>query len=301
MSSPRRDRRDLSRPEHTGGRNAQAQRCGRFPHARFEVGDGRGCGRGPRRGCRCRGTAQAQTPPPPIAVEMLTQRAVFTDDVALQIRNKLDGHATNVSNSHHPSRTVVARITVQPGAQFPWHTHPGPVIVNIAQGELTYVMAHDCVDRPYATDCLRGSWPRHGPHGREPNGRGDGAVGDLLRSATDGTVDHPRRGSGRLHSLTACGRGPSLERAPTLGVSVDASPGPSAAVRVSAGRRRTPRDAGSTSGGGGRSARGHRSGSTAPPRSGHRRRPCAWTAASTRAMASSMAESSSARPSPTSP
>jgi quercetin dioxygenase-like cupin family protein len=95
------------------------------------------------------GTAQADTPPPPIAVEVLTQRAVFTDDVALQIRNKLDGHATQVSNSHDPSRTVVARITVQPGAQFPWHTHPGPVIVNIAQGELTYVMAHDCADRPY--------------------------------------------------------------------------------------------------------------------------------------------------------
>ena len=96
------------------------------------------------------GTAQAQTPPPPIAVEVLTQRAVFSDDVELQIRNKLDGHATGVSNAHDPSRTVVAKITVQPGAQFPWHTHPGPVIVNIAQGELTYVMAHDCVDRPYA-------------------------------------------------------------------------------------------------------------------------------------------------------
>jgi quercetin dioxygenase-like cupin family protein len=96
------------------------------------------------------GTSQAQTPPQPIAVEMLTQRAVFTDDVNLQIRNKLDGHATQVSNSSAPSRTVVAKITVQPGAQFPWHTHPGPVIVNIAQGELTYIMAHDCVDRPYS-------------------------------------------------------------------------------------------------------------------------------------------------------
>jgi quercetin dioxygenase-like cupin family protein len=96
------------------------------------------------------GTAQAQTPPPPIVLEMLTQRAVFTDDVELQIRNKLDGHATNVSNSHDPSRTVVAKVTVQPGAQFPWHTHPGPVIVNVAEGELTYIMAHDCVDRPYA-------------------------------------------------------------------------------------------------------------------------------------------------------
>ena len=69
----------------------------------------------------------------------------------LQIRNKLDGHGTHVSNSKQPSRTVVAKITVQPGAQFPWHTHPGPVIVNVAQGELTYVMAHDCVDRPYGT------------------------------------------------------------------------------------------------------------------------------------------------------
>ena len=95
------------------------------------------------------GTLQAQTAPPPIAVEALTQRAVFSDDVKLQIRNKMDGHATDVSNSHDPSRTVVAKITVQPGAQFPWHTHPGPVIVNIAQGELTYIMAHDCVDRPY--------------------------------------------------------------------------------------------------------------------------------------------------------
>ena len=92
------------------------------------------------------GTLQAQTAPPPIAVELLTQRAVFTDDVELQIRNKLDGHATGVSNSHDPSRTVVAKITVQPGAQFPWHTHPGPVIVNVAQGEL----AHDCIDRPYS-------------------------------------------------------------------------------------------------------------------------------------------------------
>ena len=47
------------------------------------------------------------------------------------------------------SRTVVARITVQPGAQFPWHTQPGAVIVNVAQGELVYVEASDCIERPY--------------------------------------------------------------------------------------------------------------------------------------------------------
>lgn len=91
----------------------------------------------------------AQDGPPPIAVELLTPRAEFTDNIQGQFRVKLDGHATNVLNMKDPSRTVVARITVQPGAQFPWHTHPGPVLVNVAQGELVYVSAKDCVPRPY--------------------------------------------------------------------------------------------------------------------------------------------------------
>jgi quercetin dioxygenase-like cupin family protein len=91
----------------------------------------------------------AQEPPAPITTEFLTERAVFTDDVSLKIKNKLDGKATQVSNVKDPSRTVVTRITVPPGAQFPWHTHPGPVIVNVAEGELVYVAADDCVERDY--------------------------------------------------------------------------------------------------------------------------------------------------------
>jgi len=93
---------------------------------------------------------RAQAPPPPILVELLTPRSVFTDDVQGQFRIKLAGeHRTTVVNMHDASRTVVARITVQPGAQFPWHTHSGPVVVNIAQGELVYVEASDCIGRPY--------------------------------------------------------------------------------------------------------------------------------------------------------
>jgi quercetin dioxygenase-like cupin family protein len=91
----------------------------------------------------------AQEPPLPIATEFLTGRAVFTDDVDLKIKNKLDGKATQVVNAKDPSRTVVARFTVQPGAQFPWHTHRGPVIVNVVEGELVYVSAEDCVEREY--------------------------------------------------------------------------------------------------------------------------------------------------------
>ena len=91
----------------------------------------------------------AQQPPPPIATEFLTDRAVFTDDAAVKLKVKLDGHGTNVVRAPDPSRTLVARFTVQPGAQFPWHSHPGPVIVNVTKGELVYVAAEDCVERSY--------------------------------------------------------------------------------------------------------------------------------------------------------
>ena len=86
---------------------------------------------------------------PPIASEPLTSRAVFTDEVDLKLKLKLDGKERTVVNASDPSRTFVARFTVQPGAQFPWHTHPGPVIVNVTEGELVYVAAEDCVARSY--------------------------------------------------------------------------------------------------------------------------------------------------------
>lgn len=94
--------------------------------------------------------SSAQTPPPPIAAEFLTDRAVFTDDVRLKVKLKLDGMKTRVVNVKDPDRTVVARYTVQPGAQFPWHSHRGPVVVTIVSGELTYLAADECKERAYA-------------------------------------------------------------------------------------------------------------------------------------------------------
>jgi quercetin dioxygenase-like cupin family protein len=91
----------------------------------------------------------AQQPPPPIATEFLTSRAVFTDDVDIKIKVKQHRGRRTVVKAKDPSRTLVARFTVQPGAQFPWHTHRGPVIVNVTQGELVYVAADDCVERSY--------------------------------------------------------------------------------------------------------------------------------------------------------
>jgi quercetin dioxygenase-like cupin family protein len=95
----------------------------------------------------------AQDPPPPIATEFLTGRAVFTNDVDLKLRikGKVRPHGSRwiVVKSKDPSRTLVARFTVQPGAQFPWHSHAGPVIVNVTKGELVYVPADDCGQRSY--------------------------------------------------------------------------------------------------------------------------------------------------------
>jgi redox-sensitive bicupin YhaK (pirin superfamily) len=86
---------------------------------------------------------------PPISMQPLTPRSVFTDDVSMQIRYKLDGRATGVLNLHDPSRLAIARFELRPGAHFPWHTHPGAVVVIVTEGELVYVNADDCVPRPY--------------------------------------------------------------------------------------------------------------------------------------------------------
>ena len=92
----------------------------------------------------------AQEPlPPPIATEFLTSRAVFTEDVDAKFKIKHDGEGATVVKSEDASRTLVARFTVQPGARFPWHTHPGPVVVNVTSGELVYVPADDCSRRAY--------------------------------------------------------------------------------------------------------------------------------------------------------
>lgn len=86
---------------------------------------------------------------PPIASEPLSPRAVFPDDIDLKIKIKEHDGATTVVNVEDPSRTAVVKFTVQPGAQFPWHTHAGPVVVNIASGALTYIDAESCARHAY--------------------------------------------------------------------------------------------------------------------------------------------------------
>jgi quercetin dioxygenase-like cupin family protein len=85
----------------------------------------------------------------PILAEPLTGRHQFTDEVATQIRLKPHGRSRTVVNLADASHYAVVKFTIQPGVRFPWHTHPGPVMVAITQGELVYVYGDDCVERTY--------------------------------------------------------------------------------------------------------------------------------------------------------
>lgn len=87
----------------------------------------------------------------PISMELLTPRAAFTDEVAAQIRLGFEGLDTVEADLANASHIAVAEITIQPGAVFPWHTHPGPVFITIAEGDFVYRLAEDCVDRAYTS------------------------------------------------------------------------------------------------------------------------------------------------------
>lgn len=100
------------------------------------------------------GTAEATGEPDQPAgfsVSLLAGPATFTDDVTATFRVKYDRGPTLVTNlPQGASNTLTAEVTWQPGGTSGWHTHPGPVIVNVVQGAVTVTNASDCVARTYA-------------------------------------------------------------------------------------------------------------------------------------------------------
>ncbi|WP_296935886.1 cupin domain-containing protein [uncultured Marinobacter sp.] len=87
--------------------------------------------------------------PKPIAAEPLTQRHTFDGDVAIKISQDLKGLPEQVITFDDASHLTVVRFTIQPGAVFPWHTHPGTVLITVTEGDFVFTFAEDCVDREY--------------------------------------------------------------------------------------------------------------------------------------------------------
>ncbi|WP_038070544.1 cupin domain-containing protein [Thioalkalivibrio thiocyanoxidans] len=88
--------------------------------------------------------------PPPIQVNPIgVERGAFTDDVSITLEMKAEGEDdTQVMHLEDVSHLVLAEVVVQPGAIFPWHTHPATTISIIEEGELIYV-TEECTERHY--------------------------------------------------------------------------------------------------------------------------------------------------------
>lgn len=68
---------------------------------------------------------------------------VFPD--GLDVKVKVRGHhGTQVSSLKGDGRAVVQEIVLAPGGHTGWHSHPGPVVVVVRQGELTLYDGADC-------------------------------------------------------------------------------------------------------------------------------------------------------------
>ncbi|MGB3184447.1 MAG: hypothetical protein WBG36_02280 [Ornithinimicrobium sp.] len=79
----------------------------------------------------------------------------FVDRVRLAFSIKADGERRGTVRLNRPEGVVTATFDLEPGASFPWHTHPGPVLVSvIGGGELNFVRARDCQPRQYPAGAL---------------------------------------------------------------------------------------------------------------------------------------------------
>src|SRR5687768_1099943 len=76
-------------------------------------------------------------------------RGSFTDEV--DIKFKISGSEAAVLHVPRAQETVVQSIDIAPGGHTGWHSHPGPVVVVIASGQLTFYSSDDpaCTAKVY--------------------------------------------------------------------------------------------------------------------------------------------------------
>ena len=95
------------------------------------------------------GGAALATPGSGILSAQVFARAAFAESVDLKF--KIGGDATEVLHVPDAQDTVVQQIVIAPGGTTGWHSHPGPVVVLIASGAMTFYSGDDasCARRTY--------------------------------------------------------------------------------------------------------------------------------------------------------
>jgi quercetin dioxygenase-like cupin family protein len=91
------------------------------------------------------------TPPSGIVSGPILARGDFVEDVGVKVKFDRDGN-TVVSNAPDAGEVVVQEITIAPGGTTGWHSHPGPVVVVVKAGTLTYIRDASgvCTSTPYS-------------------------------------------------------------------------------------------------------------------------------------------------------
>jgi len=88
--------------------------------------------------------------PPSMVSGVILARASFSDPT--DIKFKIKGQGQEVINLNNAGDTVMQKIVIAPGGHTGWHSHPGPVVVLIASGEMSFYDGEDptCTVRIYS-------------------------------------------------------------------------------------------------------------------------------------------------------
>ena len=89
--------------------------------------------------------------PSSMVTSVIFARASFADQT--DIKFKIKGQGQEVINVNNAGDTVMQKIVIAAGGHTGWHSHPGPVVVLIAAGEMSFYDSEDptCTARTYST------------------------------------------------------------------------------------------------------------------------------------------------------
>jgi quercetin dioxygenase-like cupin family protein len=102
-------------------------------------------------GAAALGGAASATPGGGVISAAVVARAAFAEPVDMKF--KVGGNPTDVLHVENAKDTVMQQITIAPGGTTGWHSHPGPVVVLIASGTMSFYGSEDpsCTATTYST------------------------------------------------------------------------------------------------------------------------------------------------------
>lgn len=94
--------------------------------------------------------AAALTPSFGIVSAPVLARASFADPTDLKF--KIKGQNQEVIQVNNAQETVIQQVVIAPGGHTGWHSHPGPVVVLIKSGQMSFYDSEDptCTARTYS-------------------------------------------------------------------------------------------------------------------------------------------------------